>query len=420
MFMGIIDAVVFMFVEMAPYIVLGLIFVGLLNLFINKDVIARQIGKKSLMSNLKAALFGIPLPLCSCGVIPGAVYMSKSGASKGATISFLISTPQTGVDSIFATYGMMGPVFAIFRPLAALIMGILGGTFINAIDKDEPEKKKFINIEQFQPVSKSDLNTRIKSTAKYAFVEFLDDISAQFVVGVIIAGLIAYFIPDDFFADSAINSGILGMLIMIAIGIPMYICATASIPIALSLMMKGFSPGVAFVFLAAGPAVNAASFTIISKTLGKKFAFYYVGTIAVLAISMGYLLEWIFSVIGTSSITHVHEHEHGANLITSEIAIVISIFFAVMLGFSFYRKYFAKFFRKSEDSIMESGTEQKVVGIEGMTCNHCVANVKMAIEKVPGVQSVDVRLDENKAYIQGDFDMDKLKAAIDEIGYKIV
>ena len=418
--MGIIDAVVFMFVEMAPYIVLGLIFVGLLNLFINKDLIARQIGEKSFMSNLKAALIGIPLPLCSCGVIPGAVYMSKSGASKGATISFLISTPQTGVDSIIATYGMMGPVFAIFRPLAALIMGILGGTFINTIDKDEPEKKKFINLAQFQPATKPDLRTRINSTAKYAFVEFLDDISAQFVLGVIIAGLIAFFIPDDFFADSAINSGILGMLIMIAIGIPMYICATASIPIALSLMMKGFSPGVAFVFLAAGPATNVASFAIISKTLGKKIAFYYVGTIAVLAIVMGYLLEWIFSVIGTSSILHVHEHDHGTFLIPHNFAIIISIIFAVMLGFSFYRKYFAKFFRKSEGNIMESGTAQSVVEIEGMTCNHCVANVKRAIEKVPGVQSVDVRLDENKAYIQGDFDMNKVKAAVDEIGYKIV
>lgn len=418
--MGIIDAVLFMFVEMAPYIVLGLFFVGLLNLFVNKELIARQIGKKSFMSNLKAALFGVPLPLCSCGVIPGAVYMSKSGASKGATISFLISTPQTGVDSIIATYGMMGPVFAIFRPLAALTMGILGGTFINSIDKDEPEKKKFINIEQFQTVEKPDLSSRIKSTSRYAFVEFLDDISAQFVFGVIIAGLIAYFIPNDFFAGSGIQSGILGMLIMIAIGIPMYICATASIPIALSLMMKGFSPGVAFVFLAAGPAANAASFAIISKTLGKKIAFYYVGTIAVLAIAMGYLLDWIFSVIGTSSISYVHKHEHGANLITYEMAIAISIIFAVMLGFSFYRKYFARFFRTNKDSIMESGTGQSVVGIEGMTCNHCVANVKMAIENIPGVQSVDVRLDENKAYIQGTYDLGKLKAAVDEIGYKIV
>ncbi|MBE2188065.1 MAG: permease [Candidatus Kapabacteria bacterium] len=420
MLMGIIDAVVFMFAEMAPYIVLGLFFVGLLNLFVNKELIARQIGKKSFMSNLKAALFGVPLPLCSCGVIPGAVYMSKSGASKGATISFLISTPQTGIDSIIATYGMMGPVFAVFRPIAALIMGILGGTFINSIDKDEPEKKKFINIEQFQKISKPNLSTRIKSTSRYAFVEFLDDISAQFVFGVIIAGLIAYFIPDDFFAGSGIQSGILGMLIMIAIGIPMYICATASIPIALSLMMKGFSPGVAFVFLAAGPATNAASFAIISKTLGKKIAFYYVGSIAILAIAMGYILDWFFSVIGTSSITHVHEHTHGEFSIPYEMTILISIIFAVMLGFSFYRKYFSRFFRNERNSKMESLTGQTVVGIEGMTCNHCVANVKIAIEKVPGVESVDVRLDENNAYIQGTFDLGKIKAAVDEIGYKIV
>lgn len=420
MLTDILKEIVFMFVEMAPYIVLGLIFVGLLNLFINKELIARQIGEKSFISNLKAALFGIPLPLCSCGVVPGAVYMAKNGASKGATVSFLISTPQTGIDSIIATYGMMGPVFAIFRPLAALVMGILGGSIINIADKDIPEKKKFISLNQFQSAHKVDFKTKFLATNRYAFVEFLDDISAQFVVGVIIAGLISYFIPDDFFANSVINSGLFGMLLMIVIGIPMYICATASIPIALSLMMKGFSPGVAFVFLAAGPATNAASFAIISKTLGKRIAFYYVGIIAIIAIIMGYLLDWIFSIIGTSTIHHVHEHDHSSSFFTNEISITISIIFAVMLGFSFYRKYFSKYFRKRLSISTDAANYQHVVPIGGMTCNHCVANVKLAIQKVPGVQSVEVRLDENKAYINGDYDESQLKNAVEEIGYKII
>jgi len=414
---GILNAVIFMFVEMSPYIFLGLIFVGLLNLFISKEFVARQIGDKSLLSNLKAALFGIPLPLCSCGVIPSAVFMSKNGASKGSTVSFLISTPQTGIDSIIATYGMMGPVFAVFRPLAAFVMGIVGGSVINFVDNDTTKQKQFIGLNQFQPKVKSTFKSRLNETLRYAFVEFLDDISVRFVIGVIIAGLIAYFVPDNFFYESRFSSGIIGMLLMIAIGIPMYICATASIPIALSLMMKGFSPGVAFVFLAAGPAANVASLSIISKTLGRKITFYYIGTFAILAIAMGYLLDWVFSIIGTSSIRHVHHHEHGYSFISNEIAIGITVFFAILIAMSFYRKFFARFFIKSQSDVHQNS--MKSVKIGGMTCSHCVENVTQAIARLNGVESVKVDLNENIAHISGNYNRDELKNAVESIGYKV-
>lgn len=417
MFDGILSAILFMFVEMSPYIFLGLIFVGLLNLFISKEFIANQIGDKSILSNLKAAFFGIPLPLCSCGVIPSAVFMSKNGASKGSTVSFLISTPQTGIDSIIATYGMMGPVFAIFRPLAAFVMGVVGGSVINLVDKDVSKKSKFIGLNQFQPKSKAPFNTRLNETLRYAFIEFLDDISVRFVIGVIVAGLIAYFVPDNFFYDSHFSSGIIGMLLMIAIGIPMYICATASIPIALSLMMKGFSPGVAFVFLAAGPAVNIASISIISKTLGRKVTFYYIGTFAILAIFMGYFLDWVFSLIGTSSIRHVHHHEHGYSFITNEIAIGITIFFGILIAMSFYRKFVARYVSKPKT---EKANPDNIVKIGGMTCSHCVANVTDAISKLPGVVDVRVELSENSAYINGKYNPDELQKAIESIGYNVI
>ncbi len=422
---GVSVEVINMFLEMAPYILLGLFFVALLNLFVSKDMITKQIGSNSFWSILKAALFGIPLPLCSCGVVPTAVYMSKSGASKSSTVSFLISTPQTGIDSIIATYGMLGPLFAIFRPFAALIMGIVGGLavkFFDAKPVQKSTKPTFIGLNQFAEIKnevvirKPSFFERFKGTMNYSFVEFLDDITVQFIVGVIIAGLISYFIPNDYFSDSGFNSGILGMLLMIIIGVPMYVCATASIPIAMSLLMKGFSPGVAFVFLAVGPATNAASITIISKSLGKKVMAIYLLSIAVLSIIMGYLLDFVYSILGESSIIHNHSsHNHDDMFLSYEMKVIIGIIFFVMILLSLYRKYFAKYFRKEMQQNITSGTYK--VYIEGMTCNHCVATVSKTALKIDGVDNIDIHLEDGVAYISGKFDMQNLIDDISEVGY---
>jgi len=411
--------------EMAPYLLLGLLFVAVLNLFISKDIIVRHVGKKDFWSLLKSALFGVPLPLCSCGVIPTAVYMKKNGASNGATISFLISTPQTGIDSIMATYGMMGPVFAIFRPLAALIMGIVGGLTVHFFDRENLDKNigsssknsmpKFINISDYVAPKKESFMVRLNKTIKYSFVEFIDDISGQFIVGLIIAGLIAYFLPAELIESSGIGNGFMGMIIMILIGIPMYVCATASIPIALTLMMKGFSPGVAFVFLVAGPATNAASIAIIMKTIGKTLTIIYLTTIIVLSILFGFILDWIFSNFNLNISDVMHSHIHGTGLLNSTLNDFIAVLFLLLLVASIYRKYIRKYFMKEK---IATETESKV-NISGMTCNHCVMNVKKTIEKISGVQSVNVLLSENAAYIKGNFDIELLKKEIDEIGYKV-
>lgn len=420
LFANILSETVAMFLEMAPYIMLGLIFVGLLNLFVTKDIVSRHMGKNNFLSILKASLFGVPLPLCSCGVIPSSVYMYKNGASKSAVVSFLISTPQTGIDSIIATYGMLGWVFAIFRPIAAFAMGIVGGLAVRILDKEIPENKprhNFIKIDDYQnPVKES----KLRKMFYYPFVEFLDDISTQFIVGVFLAGLITYLIPDDFFAGTGINEGIFGMLIMISIGIPMYVCATASIPIAIALMMKGFSPGTAFVFLAAGPATNAASLSILVKTIGKKTTTIFVGTIALLSLVFGLLLDKIFEMAELSphSMMMHGSHNHDEGLIPYELKIIVSIIFFVLLLMSVFRKFFANLFRKKE-KIMESQNIIKL-NIEGMTCNHCVMNVKKAIEKVDGTSNVNVVLQDNAAYFEGTADVEKVKLSIEDVGYKVV
>lgn len=415
-----------LFIEMAPYLLLGLTFVGLLNLFITKDLIAKYVGKNNIWSVIKAALFGIPLPLCSCGVVPSAVYLSNNGASKSSVVAFLISTPQTGIDSIIATYGMMGWVFAIYRPIAAFIMGIIGGSIINLIDKND--NKNNTNHTEYntdspkcnddscndQQIDKSQKNI-FQKFFHYSFVEFLDDISIQFVLGLIIAGSIAYFIPTDLIENSSFSSGLLGMILMIIVGIPMYICATASIPIAVTLMLKGFSPGVAFVFLAVGPATNAASLTIILKVLGKKITALYVLVISIIAIIAGLILDKIFEIfpVNQSQILH-HIHEHGG-LINQQLQWILATIFAILLVASLYRKFILSKI-KSKEKHMDSTT----VKIGGMTCNHCVMNVKKAISSVEGVNDVEVNLEQGEAYIKGDFDIKKIEKAVTEIGYEFI
>lgn len=416
-FIDILKAIYLLFLEMAPYIMLGLLFVAILNIFFNKDMIAKQIGKNNISSIVKASLFGIPLPLCSCGVVPSTIYLAKNGASKGSVISFLISTPQTGIDSIIATYGMLGTIFAIFRPIAAFIMGILGGSVIKFFDKNKNIiNNKSINIRNENKVSsEKSLKDKVFSTLKYSFVDFVDDISTQFLLGLIIAGIISYLIPINFFSNTGISSGILGMLLMIAVGIPMYVCATASIPIALTLMNIGFSPGVAFVFLVVGPATNAASLAILTKVLGKKTITIYLLTIAIMAIVFGYILDGIFFLIGNPNIlvSHIH-HQHNE---LSIFQILISSIFGILLISSFYRKLKPKFFKSDKE---ETKMGEHKVKIEGMSCNHCVVNVKNAISKLDGVKNVEVILAENAAYIDGDYNEDDLRKAVESIGYKVV
>ena len=438
MITGLLNEIYVMFLELAPYMLLGLAFVGILHLFITKDMVSKYVGKKDIWSIFKASLFGVPLPLCSCGVIPTAVFLKKNGASKGSTVSFLISTPQTGIDSMIATYGMMGWLFAIFRPIAAFVMGIIGGTVTHFLEKKDEavlsSKKKIIEIQQYTAKAQSADDScddscsdscapgdevkvkgfvnKIKRIWNYAFVEFLDDISKQFIIGVIISGFIAFFLPAQLMSDLNINSGLLGMLVVIAFGIPMYVCATASIPIAVALMLKGFSPGVAFVFLAVGPATNAASLSILGKVLGKKVSIIYVASIAITAIIMGYILDYLFLFFDADPV-RMMGHDHGSDFITEEIKLVLGALFFLMLAGSMYRKYFAKYFGTKKETGME-------VRIEGMTCNHCVANVEKAIAKVKGVESFKVMLDEGKAVLEGNFEMDDVTREIEAVGYKVV
>ena len=296
--------------EMSPYLLLGFLIAGLLNGVFSKAWLQRQLGKPGWKSSIKAALFGVPLPLCSCGVIPTGVSLHKKGASKGATTSFLISTPQTGVDSILVTYALMGWAYAIIRPIIAFLTGIFGGFFVDKFDKVEEEIKETESCSDcaVEP-SKQHWFDRI---FKYAFVDFLQDISRWLIIGLVLASVISMLVPDQFFEQGILSEPIIGMLIVLAASIPLYVCATASVPIAAVLLMKGISPGAAIVFLMAGPATNIATFTVIWNAIGKRMTMIYVASIVGGAMFFGLIIDYVFPTSWQSyfSVTEVVSQHH--------------------------------------------------------------------------------------------------------------
>lgn len=275
--------------EMSPYLLFGFFVAGLLSVLISRAMVEKHLGGKGFWHLVKASAFGVPLPLCSCGVIPVSMSLRKHGASRGSTISFLLSTPQTGVDSIFVTLSLLGPVFAIFRPLAAFATGIIGGEMVNIFGEKAEEEKEQRTDECSDSGPGSNKMLR---GLRFGFVTLPRDIGKAMLAGLVIAAVISAFIPKDFFAEY-LGTGIFAMLVMMFLGIPVYVCATASVPVAAVLIAKGLTPGAAIVFLMTGPATNAATFATIWKTLGAKTAITYIVSVAGCALLSGILLDYL-------------------------------------------------------------------------------------------------------------------------------
>ncbi len=276
-----------LFLKMAPYLLLGIGFAGIIKLLVPEESVSKHLGGKGFPSVLKATLFGIPLPLCSCGVIPVAVSLRRQGAGKGASLSFLISTPTTGVDSILATYSLLGWVFTIFRVVASFVSGVICGFLVNIFAGDEV----YAEDEVHGCCSCcSQKKTGLRDAFRYAFIELLGDIGKWLILGTLLGGLVMAVVPGDFIS-SFLGSPFLSMILMLLIGIPIYVCATGSIPIAAALIAKGMSPGAGLVFLIAGPATNTVNLAVLTKEFGKKAVFIYLASISIVSLVFGYLLN---------------------------------------------------------------------------------------------------------------------------------
>ncbi len=399
--------------EMSPYLLLGFFFAGVLRVVFPQKVITRYMGKRNFRSVLNASLLGVPLPLCSCGVLPTGIGFYKNGASRGSTISFLISTPQTGVDSILATYSLLGLPLAIIRPLVALLTGVFGGLAGNLADKSVALEKSHAEIVQEQP------ERSVKELFRYGFVELLQDISKWLIIGMLVAALLSVLIPGDFFTDR-ISSEYLAMLLMLAASVPLYICATGSIPIAAVLLMKGLSPGAALVLLMAGPATNIATMAVIGNAMGKKTLWIYLSSIIGGALLFGVLIneliprEWITGFI-PSMVHEGHEgHASGWLQWTSSALLVLLILNGYMM------KIVARRRSKRDNNLKSEEMTQKIhtFRVEGMTCSHCKANVEKGLEKLGSIKGALADPDKNMVTVDADeLSEDEVKDTIEGLGY---
>lgn len=444
------DKIISLICEMSPYLLLGFFLAGVLHAFVPGRLYSKYLSRPSMKSVFLAALVGVPLPLCSCGVIPTAMSLRREGASKGATTSFLIATPQTGVDSIIATYSLMGLPFAIVRPIAALVTAIFGGALVNAVGEDKAGSEA-TGVESEATGNESEevrlcFGAKIIETFRYAFLDMMADIGKWLALGLLVAGLITICVPDSFFAIFRDNS-LASMLLVLCIAIPMYVCATGSIPVAVALM-KGLTPGAGLVLLMAGPACNMASMLVISKVMGRRTLLTYLASIVAGAVGFGLLIDhalprdWFVSALVARDACCVHHH--------SLFAIGCSILLGILLVNALVRQWLngrkfaeangaAPSVADDELAAAEVLAADEVLGdaessenaqpaavnaipkqtftINGMTCNHCRMAAERAVLAVPGVTAATVDLGSKLAVVEGDVEFEELSKAIAACGF---
>ena len=306
---------------MAPYLLLGFFAAGVLGAFVPVAFIEKHLGKRGLRQIVKASLLGVPIPLCSCSVIPVAASLRRHGATKGATVSFLTSTPQTGVDSIAATWGLLGPIFALFRMAVAFLTGIICGTVVEAFTPLSEESNGGCTDEHCPSCQPESGPKKWKQVFAYGFGTLPRDIGRALLIGIIISGLLGALVPEDFFTRY-LSSEWISMLAVMALGIPLYVCSTGSIPIALAMIGMGLSPGAALAFLITGPATNAATIATVLQTMGRRAVIIYLLTLSSCSLAAGWILNRVLTAQHIAE--HVHHHAETAGLLEQICALILT------------------------------------------------------------------------------------------------
>jgi uncharacterized membrane protein YraQ (UPF0718 family) len=326
--MDLLSNFVLLFTESAPFLLLGMFIAGMINQWIPRTWVEKTLGSKS--SILTAALIGAPLPLCSCSVIPVAMGIRRSGASKASTASFLVATPETGVDSIGITYALMGPIMAVARPIAAIFSAIVAGLLVlwfgkqeSAIDPEpEPHGKSQSSCCHKSSAVASTISEKIKTALVFGYGQLLRDFMLWFLVGIFFAALVTTLVPAGFLTQYA--QGILAMLVVVVISIPMYVCATASTPLAVGLLLSGITPGAALVFMLTGPATNIATLIVIKNELGKRELGLYLLAIISSALVSGLMLDFLFEKFDWKMQLSHGEHSNMMGIFYQACALVLA------------------------------------------------------------------------------------------------
>ena len=310
-----VDVTLTLVAESAPYLLIGFALAGLLKAVVPEDKVYKHLGDNRFKSVTLASLFGIPLPLCSCSVLPVATSLRRSGASKGATTSFLISTPETGLDSIGITYALLDPIMTVARPLGAFATAVFTGSVVNFVVRrgwdgdaetspavpdnaahDDRHDHGHDHSAVYTPGGVGGRSVRdvTRDSVSYAFGPLLDDLTGWLIIGLLVSGLIAILVPEDFFG-SVIPAGFVSSVLMLLIGTPMYICAAAATPVAATLIAKGLDPGAALVLLLVGPATNATTIAIIARLLGRRVLVLHLIGVTGSALLLGLLINFVYT-----------------------------------------------------------------------------------------------------------------------------
>ncbi|EIC23961.1 permease [Thiorhodovibrio frisius] len=396
--------------ELSPSLLLGLLIAGLMHAYLPDGFVHRGLSGNDWGSVARASLIGVPLPLCSCGVIPTALGLRKEGASPGATTSFLISTPQTGVDAILVSAAFLGWPFAIFKLIAAFVTGIVGGLLTNRF---APASAGAGESGTAKASESGDKKRGLLGALRYAVFDLLGAIDRWLIFGILVAALVTTLTPEDFFASQSWSSGLLGMLVMLAISLPLYVCTTASVPIAASLIAAGLPAGSALVFLMAGPATNIATIGAVYRTLGIRVIAIYLGTVILASLGFGLLFNQILNVeLGAA---HAHG-QHASWLSYLSTALLL----ALLALLEYRRREQRQHARQAANQAAQGDDDALVLEVAGMTCGHCVASVKKALEAVDQVEEATPELSSGRVWLRAPgVEVASLRQAVEQAGFQL-
>lgn len=388
--------------ELAPWLLLGAAIGGMLHVALPASFLRRQLSGRS--GVLKAVGLGVPLPLCSCGVIPVGLQLKKSGASDGAVVAFLISTPQTGADSILVSASMLGWPFAIFKLVSAAATGIVGGWLTDASAKSATGPLPMVDLQQPLPAN------RLAALVSHG-LELLRSIWGWLVFGVAVSAVITAFMPPNAMEGLATYGGLAAMGVTLVIALPLYVCATASVPIAAALVASGLPTGAALVFLMAGPATNVATLGAVYRTLGRRPLAIYLATIIVGSIGCGWAFEFVISADGAGGTNFAHEHvmDNWWSIASAAVLVTLILWFAAQDLLRLKNRW--------APPALASGPTIEV-GVAGMTCGNCVAKLERALASDAHVDAAAVTLEPGQAVVHGKVSEDRVRELIQQAGFQ--
>jgi uncharacterized membrane protein YraQ (UPF0718 family)/copper chaperone CopZ len=387
--------------SLAPWLLLGTVVAGLLHGLLPANLIRQHLRGRG--GVVKAVMIGVPMPLCSCGVIPAGIGLREDGASRGSAIGFLISTPQTGVDSILVSASFLGWPFALFKVGSAALTGLIGGWLTDRVVPEETNEPS-TSLETESKASRS-----VSAMVEHGLF-LLRSIWRWLVVGILVSAAIDVFVPDQALAGVGAYGIVVAALATLVIALPLYVCATASVPIAAALVASGFPTGAALVFLMAGPATNVATMGAVYRSFGKRTLAVYLSTVIVGSVGLGVAFDWLLGSAAVSGVASAaHEHASWWEVLSVIVVVALLAWFAAQDAARWWSG-------RGMHSSSSAGVHE--IGVEGMSCGNCVDRLEKALRETEGVDEARVTLEPGQAVVRGSIDERRLREVVQNTGFE--